>query len=402
MSEIRQSIRTSSVYFLVYFFLGVTIALIGASMPFLAEMVSVEVTNLGYLFSTRSLGYLLGAFAAGRLYDRYPGHRLIAGLMALMGLSLVFIPLSPVTILLALLMFLTGIGLGGSDVGGNTLVMWRFKDGSGPFLTGMFFFSGLGGILAPLLLDQVLRGGLFFGWAYWILAVSIVPVLIWLITRPSPVIPSVGDLKEYGITNYQLVVLFGILLFIYVSIEVSFGGWIYSYILVTEGGSSSLAAYITSAFWLAVTLGRLVMIPATTRIKPRDIIWISLSGVVITLGVILLNPGSLIPVFVGTVGLGLFFSSLSPVTLSYAERSMPIHGRVTGVLWVFGSLGAIITPWLAGKLMGLINPIMLVGLLLIYAVLGLLVFLGLNLYQMHHPEIRKETGVDGSNGYNTG
>ncbi|MFN2159835.1 MAG: MFS transporter [Anaerolineales bacterium] len=394
MTEIRQSIRSSSVYFTVYFLLGVTIALIGASMPYLAEMTGVEVTSLGYLFSTRSFGYLLGAFIAGRLYDRYPGHLLMAGLMAMIGLAAVFMPFSATTIILAVLMFLTGMGLGGSDLGGNTLVMWRFKERSGPFINGMFFFSGLGGILAPLMLELVLRKELYFGWAYWILAISILLVVIWLLARQSPGIPEVDALLGDGTVNFRLVALFGVMLFIFVSIEVSFGGWIYSYVLATEGGNSSLAAYLTSGFWLAVTLGRLAMIPVTIRIKQRAIIWVSMSGVAFFLAVILLNPGSFVVDFIGTLGLGLFFSSLSPVTLSYAERSLPIHGRITGILWVFGSAGAIVTPWLAGKLMGLTDPVALVVLLFVYTVIGLIVFLGLNLYQSRCPNFREGNRVD--------
>lgn len=403
MKEIRHPIRTASPYFAVFFLLGALgYSLHGTSLPYLADRVGVELTSLGYLFSTRSFGYLLGSFFAGRLYDRYPGHKIMAGLLFLLGLTAVFIPLSPAVYLLALLMFLAGIGVGGSDVGGNTLVMWRFKDRSGPYLNALFFFAGVGGIAAPLLLEFFLRRDLNFEWAYWLFAVLILPAAIWLMIRPSPGIPITDEFDGKAAADYRSVILIGTILFIYVGIDVSFVGWVYSYVLMTGSGSSSQAAALTSAYWFAVTAGRFVMIIVAARIHPGPIIWASMCGAVVSLGLFLLFPGSLSATAAGTVGLGLSTAALLPMTLTYAERSMPIRGRITGVLWVFGSTGAIITPWLAGKLMGWAEPIGLVYLLLIYAVFGLLVFLGLNLYQNRSSGLKQDGGTISSNRYNSG
>jgi uncharacterized protein (DUF2062 family) len=60
---------------------------------------------------------------------------------------------------------------------------------------------------------------------------------------------------------------------------------------------------------------------------------------------------------------------------------MPIHGRITGWLWVFGSIGAIITPWLVGRLIGSINPTAMIAALFVYAAAGVIVFLGLNIFR---------------------
>jgi fucose permease len=336
----------------------------------------------------------LGSFFAGRLYDRYPGHKIMAGLLFLIGLTAVFIPLSPVVYLMVLLIFLAGIGVGGSDVGGNTLVLWRFKDRSGPYLNALYFFAGVGGIAAPLLLEYFLSRDLSFEWAYWFFAVLVLPIAIWLLIKPSPNIPTAGEFEGRSEADYRLVIFFGILFFIYVGIDVSFVGWVYSYVLVTEVGSSSQAAILTSAYWFAITAGRLGMIFAAAHIHPRPIIWGSMCGAVVSLGFFLLFPGSLSAAAVGTVGLGLSTAALLPMSLAYAERSMPIRGKITGVLWVFGSSGSIITPWLAGNLMGWINPIALVLLLLLYAVIGLLIFFVLNQYQSRSSGLRGESSLD--------
>jgi fucose permease len=252
----------------------------------------------------------------------------------------------------------------------------------------------VGGIAAPLLLEIFLRRDLSFQWAYWFFAILILPLAIWLLMKPSPRIPTPDEHGGKAEADYRLVILFGILLFIYVGIDVSFVGWVYSYVLVTEVGSSSQAAMLTSTYWLAVTAGRLMMIFVAVRVHPRPLIWSSMCGAVISLGFFLLFPVSLPAVAVGTAGLGLSTAALLPMTLAYAERSMPIRGRITGILWVFGSSGAILTPWVAGNFMGWINPIALVALLLIYAVFGMLVFLGLDLYKNRSSSLGRESPLD--------
>ena len=381
MRDRLNSTRRTNLYFPVFAFLGAVIALLGASLPYLAGNIGVELTSSGYLFSIRSFGYLLGSFAISRLYDHFPGNKLMAGTLAVVALTIVFIPISSYAGILAVLMFVTGMSLGGMDVGGNTLVMWEYKERSGPFLSGLFFFAGVGGILSPLLLGWFLEKGIYFGWVYWLLVILMIPIILGLMRRKSPA-PAVESRSDSGEKpDYRLLALFGILLFIYISIEVSYGGWIYSYVLITEPGNVPAASYLTSAFWLAITAGRLLTIPFAARVHPKYILLVSLVGALASLGLMLVFPRSFTTAVVGTVGLGLSIASLSPVTLSLAERCMPIHGRTTGWLWVFGSAGAIITPWLVGRMIGSISPAAMIAALFVYAAAGIFVFLGLNIYR---------------------
>ena len=93
MRDILNSTRRTNLYFPVFAILGAVIALLGASLPYLAGNIGVELTSSGYLFSIRSFGYLLGSFAISRLYDHFPGNKLMAGTLAVMALTIVFIPI---------------------------------------------------------------------------------------------------------------------------------------------------------------------------------------------------------------------------------------------------------------------------------------------------------------------
>ncbi len=58
-------------------------------------------------------------------------------------------------------------------------------------------------------------------------------------------------------------------LFFYVGAEITFGGWVYTYAVTLKLASAAGAAYLTSAFWLAFTVGRLISIPAATRFHAK-------------------------------------------------------------------------------------------------------------------------------------
>jgi FHS family Na+ dependent glucose MFS transporter 1 len=119
---------------------------------------------------------------------------------------------------------------------------------------------------------------------------------------------------------------------------------------------ATLAAYLTSAFWGALTLGRLLAIPIAARWRPRAILSGDLVGCLVSLSVILLWSKSLVAVWLGTFGMGLSIASIFPTTISLAERRMPITGRVTGWFFVGASVGGMTLPWVIGQLFESIGP----------------------------------------------
>jgi FHS family Na+ dependent glucose MFS transporter 1 len=193
-------------------------------------------------------------------------------------------------------------------------------------------------------------------WGYWTLGLLMIPVALYLVRRPSP--PRQGMSKDDPAiqVNNLLVMLVALFFFLYVGAEVSFGGWIFTYTVALNLAGEATAAYLTSAFWGAVTVGRLLAIPIAARFRPRYILLGDLVGCLISVAIILLRPGSLVAVWVGTLGIGASMASIFPTTLSLAERRMSITGQVTGWFFVGGSLGSMTLPWLIGQLFESIGP----------------------------------------------
>ena len=144
--------------------------------------------------------------------------------------------------------------------------------------------------------------------------------------------------------------------FIYVGIEVGFSGWIFTYATTLGLANETAAAYLTSAFWGALTVGRLFAIPLTARLRPSAILYMDLLGALASIGLMILCQ-STTALWLGVIGLGLFFASVFPTTLSLADRRMSLTGKVTGWLFLGASLGGMTLPLLMGLFLENISPI---------------------------------------------
>ncbi len=373
-------------YFASFLSLGMVTALIGPSLPWLAEQTRSQVEGISFLFLAHSWGYLLGSFFGGRLYDRVPGNPVVAGMLGLMILVLVLVPAIPALWLLTAAWFLVGIGGGSIDVGGNTLMVWLHGSRVGPYMNVLHFFFGFGAFVSPLIVAQTLiwTGGI--RWTYWILALLLVPIAVWVARQPSPAArhertdtPG-GEPAVIAAPGREalLVFLIALLLALYVGAEVAFGGWIYSYALAQDLGSVASAAYLTSAFWGGLTAGRLLSIPLAARVRPRWIILGDLLGCILSVVVVLAWPSSLLALWAGTLGLGLSMASIFPSSITLAERHVHIMGKVTAWFLVGASIGGMVLPWLIGQLFESVGPqvtmtAILVDLLLALGVFGALV-----------------------------
>jgi FHS family Na+ dependent glucose MFS transporter 1 len=381
-------------YYAAFVALGLTGASLGPTLPGLAEHTQTLLSEISFLFTARALGYLLGSFQGGRLYDRLPGHPLMAVTLLIMVTMMALAPLMSLLWLLTAVLLVVGIAEGTLDVGGNTLLVWVHGDEVGPFMNGLHFFFGVGSFLAPIIVAQAVLMSGDITWAYGVLALLMLPVAIWLLRLDSPVIPVVTKNSSAALTNHPLVVLVALFLFLYVGAEVSFGGWIFTYATALGLASATNAAYLTSAFWGGLTAGRLLAMPIATRLRPRFILLADLGGAMVSLGLILLWSDSLIAAWLGTLGVGLSMASIFPTTLSLAERRMTITGRVTGWFFVGASAGGMFLPWLIGQLFESIGPRVAMSIILADLVVAVGVFAALIL---NSTRINSSTGQDRTN-----
>jgi FHS family Na+ dependent glucose MFS transporter 1 len=368
-------------YYLAFLAVGLTGASLGPTLPDLAAQTHTRLGEAGVLFTARSLGYMLGSLGGGRLYDHWRGHRLMAAALVAMAVTMAAVPaISPLWLLAAVLLAL-GAAEGTVDVGGNTLLVWLHRHRVGPFMNGLHFFFGVGAFLSPIAIAQVVLHSGGIAWAYRGLAVAVLPVALWLLCLPSPTGGAAAEEAAATRPNYALVALLAGLLLCYVGAEVGFGGWVYTYAVASGLAGQATAAYLTSAFWGALTVGRFVSIPIAGRCSLRTVLLADLLGSLACLALLLAFPGSPVALWLGSCGFGLAMASIFPVTISLAERHLAFTGQVAGWFLAAAGMGGMSLPWLMGQLFEPLGPraAMAAVFAILLAALGIFAALGVHL-----------------------
>jgi FHS family Na+ dependent glucose MFS transporter 1 len=276
--------------------------------------------------------------------------------------------------MLLLAMFLSGLAAGIIDVGGNTLILWTHGEKAGPFMNGLHFFFGVGSLIAPLLLAQVLIRTNDIYWLYYSFAIATLPIMIWLWFLPEPSHSAQKEAKTETLFPVVPVLLIVLLFLLYVGLELGFGNWIYTYALTLGLGTEITAAYLTSAFWGSFTLGRLLGVWVSTRMRSQAIILMDLIGCAVSTLIIMLWKDSGTALWIGTFGLGLSMASVFPTIMMLAGERMQITGTITGWFLVGSGAGSMLIPWLLGQIFTYTGPQLMTTVLLI-DIIGILLVL---------------------------
>src|SRR5512136_2201657 len=210
----------TALYYAAFIALGLTSASLGPALGGLAQHTHTRLSEISFVFLASRLGYLIGSFVGGRIYDRWPGHIVMVGVFIMMAAMLALAPVIPLLWLLTAVLLVLGMGQGAMDLGGNTLLMWVHRSKVGPFMNGLHFSWGVGAFLSPIIVAQAVLISGDITWAYWVLAVLMLPVVIGLLRLPSPAAPASRHASQPGRVNHVLlVVLIAMFLFLYVGAE---------------------------------------------------------------------------------------------------------------------------------------------------------------------------------------
>jgi FHS family Na+ dependent glucose MFS transporter 1 len=343
---------------------------LGPTLPGLAENTRATISAISVLFTARSLGSLVGSVGGGRIYDHLRGNRVMALMIVCIAALTALTPRVPLLWVLSGMLFLTGVVQGVLNIGGNALLVWLHGREVGPFMNGLHFCYGIGTFITPVIIAQFVarQDGLL--WTYLLLAVIILPTAV-LAFLPSPASPLSLKNASNAKVNTGLVVLIALVFGCYSGASLAYGGWIFTYATEMKLANATNAAYLTSVFWGALTIGRLVAVPLAVRLKPQTILWSDFSGALVSLLVMLLWPRSLTAVVIASAGLGFSLASIFPTTMSLSGQLMTLSGKITGLFAIGNSAGSMLIPWIAGQFFESSGPRSLSIVLLIDMLLAL-------------------------------
>jgi fucose permease len=233
--------------------------------------------------------------------------------------------------------FVIGLGFGGLDLGLNLLVAHsegRRRSGLLNALNGAY---GLGAVAGPLLISRlgqnhlaVLYGGAAF------LAVALVPAVAGISGR-LPVTPRGTTTPRGG----GVLVLFFLVAFVfYVGTETGVGGWMTSH-LESAGFGSVDAASLTSGFWLAMAIGRVLAALIPERVAPATVV-VAGSAVAAVALLVALSGHAAPFAYIVT---GLAIAPIFPTAIAWLAKLRPGDSRSTA--WMFPATmvgGGIIPP----------------------------------------------------------
>jgi MFS transporter, FHS family, Na+ dependent glucose transporter 1 len=387
---------TTFAYFSAFIGLGLVLASLGPTIPDLATRTDSTLSAFSAVFIAHAMGYLVGALLGGRLFDRFAGHPLLAAMLGLIAICMVLVPLCPSLAILLVVFTVMGISEGSLDAGGNTLLVWLYPTGLGPWMNGLHFFFGVGALLSPLIIAGIVAQGGSVALAYWVLAALLLPPMLWLLQRPSPPIATHHvnapvDLRPHRTT----ILLTGGLLFAAVGAEVGFGNWLYTFALHQGLADEAGGRLMTSVFWGAFTVSRLLAIPLATRMTPHTMLLLSLLlvGLAASLPLLFLTThvqggsgqiagiagNSVAWLWLTTILGGIAVAPIFATALSLAGSRMPISGRATGWFFVGSSTGGMTIPWIMGQLFESVSPTAVFWVILVDVLLGVGIWIAIRM-----------------------
>jgi len=368
----KQKYIITAAYYLAFILLGMAIAAEGTTLLKLREHTSSEINQISWVFFFGALGYLIGSYTSGRLYDHLPGHRLMSSMLVLMGIMIIFVPLaSSLPVLIGILIVL-GFAKGALDVGCNALLLWLHNEKVAPFMNGLHAFFGVGTFIGPLINERVLSSTGDIHWTYWIISLLAIPIAILVWRLPSPQAREVPDEHKDSALPMLPVVMMVACFILYVGAEVSYGDWIYAYAVKLGLYTAITANFLTSTFWGFFTLGRLISIWISTRLRPITMLYLDFAGCILSLSLIVLLRDSAMALRVGSSLLGLSTASVFPTFITLAEERIHVTGTITGWFLVGGSLGGMIIPVLIGQAFDRFGPGSMISIVLSAVVLNVI------------------------------
>ena len=321
-------------------------------------------TRYGALFLPQVLLAILASAFAPRLARRWSLRRvLLAGLagdvvsMTLLALSRLLLGMPDMAFgVLLLATGALGLGFGATVMALNTYAEAFFPKRADRAVLALNALLGLGTALAPVLVAIVVALG-----AWWLLPVVVacIAVLLFGVAYAQPLRLHVGNADADRPTSLNWIDLprrfwlYAAAVFVYGIVETLNGNWAMLYLSSERGVSTQGASFALAAFWVMVTVGRVLIALISQLVPPR---WIyvalpALSLVVFQLASQVQSEAGGIIVF-GLAGLAC--SGFLPLSISFAGGEFPrLSAVMAGGLIAFYQLGYGVAAFAIGPLQGL-------------------------------------------------
>jgi len=314
----------------------------------------VSLPVAGTLISVNFAGGLAGTLGALAGFTHAPRRPIAAFALGVLGLGCLSIAAARSWPALAVGVFLAGVGFGATDFSLNQMAA-RSGAGRAVRLTLLNAAFGTGAVLGPAIVGwlglRALTAGFAVaaGWA-WVMAAGVLGV-----TTAVPADgrsahradggESAGPDGRPDRTGRRarrpswVVVLVASAFLLYVACEASIAGWIPAH-LVALGYRSRLATAVTSGFWAAMVIGRLVTVPLSRAVAASRIVLAACPLLTLALALAVVRP--IAPACY--VAAGFIAAPIWPIGLDWVVAAFPGYRSATSWALVSAFAGGIAGP----------------------------------------------------------
>ncbi len=326
-----------------FLLIGVLAASYGPLLEHLVRRFGISLPEAGSVFSAHFAGALMGVFVSMWGMERVSGRIAIWAALGCLAVGCAGVAIAPSWPAFLAGVFIVGLGFGGLDLGLNQLVAHSGGPRRSALLNALNSAYGFGSVAGPLLISRLSQDHLtaLYGSAA-ALAVVLIPAVAGIRGR-LPVAPRKSKRDgeaPAGSRGGFLVAIFLVAFIFYVGVETGVGGWMPSH-LESVGLRSLEAASITSGFWLALAIGRLLAAFIPDRVPPRVVV---ISGTAMgSVALLAALNGQAAPIAYIVTGLAL--APIFPTGIAWLAKLRPGDSRATS--WMFPATmfgGGVIPP----------------------------------------------------------
>ena len=350
--------------FLVF---GFQLAGVGPLISVFAGKTGVTIETVGILFTVQSFASLTSAAMIGGLIERYNVRLVILLAMTCVTIGMIGLLGSETFALLLVSGAIGGFGLALMDGGGQLLIVSIYGDKSARPLNSLHLLFSIGAVIGPFLASQIGIG--MFYVAIAAMAVTL-PTLFFTLPRNLKVGGGAhSGPRSASLYRSPVLWMFAAIYLLYVGMEIGVGNWTTEFLAGTSTLDRNAAGIVTSLYWLAFMLSRLVVTAAGNRLSFERQLVFSMGLSLIGSLVYLLTVGNTVGSVIATLTIGFSFGPIYPAAFAIVTRRFASSaGRAAGVIGAAGSIGAMSIVPIQGVLLERGGGVVMTGFILILTV----------------------------------
>jgi len=249
--------------FVVFFVFGFVDNLKGPTIPAILSDLGLNYRQGGTVLFSEYIGFLIATLSMGVLSVLLGKKKIVFAAGIFLALGLVVYGSASRLLILSIFMACIGFGLGSCEVGGNLIIVDLYRTQKAKYLNIMEFFHGIGSILAPVYSGQLLAAAVSWRQVYKLALLLPLALLVYFllvkVPRKHPRQGTSGiDIRRIGASALAWdTILFYLFILLYVAAELGVASWLVEFLQKDRRMSVSASSLLLSAFFMAITAGRL-------------------------------------------------------------------------------------------------------------------------------------------------